>query len=34
MSNNNDCGGGEGVAEGGEAESNEEVQGVYIKAFC
>lgn len=35
MSNNNEAGGGgEGVAEGGEAESNEEVLGVYIKAFC
>ena len=33
MSNNNERGEG-GVAEGGEAESNEEVQGVYIKAFC
>ena len=33
MSNNNEGGEG-GVAEGGEAESNEEVQGVYIKAFC
>lgn len=33
MSNNNEGGEG-GAAEGGEAESNEEVQGVYIKAFC
>ena len=33
MSNNNEGGEG-GVAEVGQAESNEEVQGVYIKAFC
>ena len=33
MSNNNEGGEG-GVAEGEQAESNEEVQGVYIKAFC